>query len=62
VLTTAYLGIPETFKVREWETELITTGRSQGRTLVRAGGRRITALDTVDTGRFYEYMLEQWAR
>jgi purine nucleosidase len=62
VLTTAYLGIPETFQVREWETELIATGRSQGRTLVHPGGRHITALDTVDTGRFYEYMLEQWAR
>ena len=62
VLTTAYIGIPEIFTLREWETELIATGVSQGRTGLKAGGRRITALDTVDTGRFYDYMLQQWAR
>jgi len=62
VLTTAYLGVPEIFQTREVETELIPTGTAQGRTAVRPGGRRITALATVDTDRFYEYMLAQWAR
>jgi inosine-uridine nucleoside N-ribohydrolase len=28
--------------VREWESELIATGPSQGRTVVHAGGQRIT--------------------
>jgi len=62
VPTTAYLGVPEIFQTRQVETELIPTGAAQGRTAVRAVGRRITALASVDTARFYEYMLAQWAR
>lgn len=62
VLTTAYLGRPEYFTLREWETEIITEGRSQGRTLVKAGGRKIRALDTVDLDKFYAYMLDAWKR
>jgi purine nucleosidase len=62
VLTTAYLGVPEIFQTRECETELIATGLSQGRTQLHPGGRRLTAMATVDTARFYDYMLQQWAR
>jgi len=62
VLTTAYLGAPELFQVRECETELVPAGVSQGRTRLLAGGRRVTAMATVDTARFYDYMLAQWAR
>lgn len=62
VLTTAYLGHPEFFTLKDYETEIVTTGRSQGRTLVKPGGRKIAALDTVDLPRFYSYILEAWRR
>jgi len=61
VLATAYLGHPE-FYLREWETEIITTGVSQGRTKVVSGGRKIYAMDKVDKDAFYAYILQQWAR
>jgi purine nucleosidase len=62
VLTTAYLGRPDLFSLREWETAIVVEGRSQGRTLVKPGGRKVKALDTVDTEKFYAYILQQWAR
>ena len=62
VLTTAYLGRPDLFTLREWETEIVATGPSAGRTKVSPGGRVIRALDTVDVEGFYEYVLEQWRR
>ena len=62
VLTTAYLGHPEFFTLKEYETEIVTEGRSQGRTLVKSGGRKINALDSVDLDKFYAYMLEAWRR
>lgn len=62
VLATAYLGHPEFYQVQEWETEIITTGISQGRTKVVSGGRKILAMDQVDKDAFYAYILQQWAR
>ncbi len=62
LLTTAYIGHPEYFTSKEYETEIITHGKSQGRTLVKAGGRKIRALDTVDLTKFYSYVLESWRR
>jgi purine nucleosidase len=62
VLATAYLGHPEAFKLKELETEIITTGKSQGRTKVVAGGRKILAMDQVDKDWFYNYILQQWKR
>ncbi|MDZ8051372.1 MAG: nucleoside hydrolase [Aulosira sp. ZfuVER01] len=62
VLATAYLGHPEFYQLREWETEIITTGISQGRTKVVPGGRKIYAMDKVDKDAFYDYILQQWAR
>ncbi|MBD2451797.1 nucleoside hydrolase [Nostoc sp. FACHB-152] len=62
VLATAYLGHPEFYQLREWETEIITTGLSQGRTKVMSGGRKIYAMDQVDKDAFYDYILQQWAR
>jgi purine nucleosidase len=62
VLATAYLGHPEYYQLREWETEIITTGLSQGRTKVVSGGRKIYAMDKVDKEAFYAYILQQWAR
>lgn len=62
LLTTAWLGRPDLFTTREWETVLVRDGISQGRTKVEPGGRVITALDTVDVPAFYEYILQQFAR
>ncbi len=62
VLTTAYLGQPEMFNLREWETVIVTDGPSQGRTQIQPGGRKIQALDTVDLDRFYAYIFQQWSR
>jgi purine nucleosidase len=62
VLATAYLAHPEFYQLREWETEIITTGLSQGRTQVVSGGRKIYAMDKVDKEAFYAYILQQWAR
>ncbi len=62
VLTTAYLGRPDLFELREWETEIIPSGPSQGRTRVSPGGRKIQALDQVDVEGFYDYVVEAWAR
>ena len=62
VLTTAYIGRPDLYTVREWETVLIRDGISQGRTQIEPGGRKIMALETVDVPAFYAYILRQWAR
>ncbi|MGI2906192.1 nucleoside hydrolase [Tolypothrix sp. VBCCA 56010] len=62
VLATAYLAHPEFYQLREWETEIITTGLSQGRTKVVSKGRKISAMDKVDKEAFYNYILQQWAR
>lgn len=62
VLATSYLGRPDLFTLQEWESEIVTRGPSQGRTLVKPGGRKIRALHRVDTQAFYSYLLTQWAR
>ncbi len=62
VLATTYVGQPEMFELREWETVIITDGPSQGRTKVQPGGRKIRALDKVDLARFYAYIFQQWSR
>lgn len=62
VLTTSYLGKPEMFTLRAWETEIVTDGPSQGRTRVVPGGRPIQALDRVDLDQFYAYLFSQWSR
>ncbi len=62
VLATTYLAHPEFFQLREWESAIVTTGKSQGRTKVEPGGRKILAMDWVDRERYYTYILQQWAR
>ncbi len=62
ILTTAYIGRPEIFQLRNWETVIVTGGPSAGRTKVQPGGRKIRALDRVDLGQFYAYVLKQWTR
>ena len=62
VLATTYLAHPEFYQLREWETEIVTKGKSQGRTQVKAGGRIIQAMQQVDQTKYYAYILQQWAR
>jgi purine nucleosidase len=62
VLATAYLAHPEFYELREWETAIVTNGKSQGRTMVETGGRKIQAMDKVDKEQYYTYILQQWAR
>lgn len=62
VLATAYLAHPEFYQLREWETAIVTTGLSQGRTKIETGSRKIQAMDQVDKSSFYAYILQQWAR
>ncbi|HAX75156.1 MAG TPA: nucleoside hydrolase [Cyanobacteria bacterium UBA11372] len=62
ILATAYLAHPEFYQLREWETAIVTEGKSQGRTKIEPGGRKIMAMDKVDTESFYSYILEQLQR
>jgi purine nucleosidase len=62
LLATAYLAHPEFYELREWETVIVTTGKSQGRTKIEMGGRKIQAMDKVDQAKYYAYILQQWAR
>lgn len=62
VLATAYLGRPDLFEVGDRETVIITTGLSQGRTKPETGGKKIRVMHKVDKERFYDYILQQWAR
>jgi purine nucleosidase len=62
VLATAYLGHPEFYELRDWETVVLTSGKSQGRTQVKSGGRAIQAMNKVNKEHYYAYILQQWAR
>ncbi|HAZ46034.1 MAG TPA: nucleoside hydrolase [Cyanobacteria bacterium UBA11369] len=62
ILATAYLAHPEFYQLREWETAIVTSGKSQGRTKIEPGGRKIMAMDKVDTESFYSYVLQQLKR
>lgn len=62
VLATAYLAHPEFYELHEWETAIVTSGKSQGRTKVVTGGRMIQAMDKVNQEKYYTYILRQWAR
>ena len=62
VLATAYLGQPEFFKLKQIQTEIITEGKSQGRTKIVSSGRKVSVMDKVDKEAFYSYILRQWKR
>ncbi|NQE37452.1 Non-specific ribonucleoside hydrolase RihC [Microcoleus sp. IPMA8] len=42
ILATAYLARPEFYQLREWETEIVTEGISQGRTKIKMKGEKFT--------------------
>ncbi|MEM8676672.1 MAG: nucleoside hydrolase [Cyanobacteria bacterium P01_G01_bin.67] len=61
ILATTYLARPELYQVEVKETDIITTGISQGRTILKAGGRKINVMTQVDREKFYSYLLQQLA-
>ena len=62
VLATAYLGCPELFTTAEIETDIITAGSSQGRTIIKSGGKKTRVMTAVDRDKFYDYLLAQFRR
>lgn len=61
VLATAYLARPEFYQIEEQETDIITTGINQGKTILQPGGKRIKVMTKVDQAAFYNYLLQQLA-
>jgi purine nucleosidase len=51
-----------TYELQEWETVIVTTGKSQGRTPVGAGSRKMQAMDKVNREKYYPYIMQQWTR
>ncbi len=51
---------PEFYQVGVYETKIVATGVSQGRTLIEPGGRQIFVMEKVDQDSFYSYLLEQF--
>ena len=62
ILATAYLARPELYQIVEQETDIIPTGISQGKTIIKAGGRKIRVMTQVNKEKFYAYLLEQFAQ
>ncbi|MEM8828649.1 MAG: nucleoside hydrolase [Cyanobacteria bacterium P01_G01_bin.19] len=62
ILATAYLARPELYRVEERETDIVTAGASQGRTILKSGGRKIKVMTEVNKTEFYKYLLQQFAR
>lgn len=62
VLATAYLGCPDLYQVGTAETQIVTTGTSQGKTEILPGGRKIQVMEKVDRAGFYQYLLQQWQK
>ncbi len=62
ILATAYLARPELYEIEQKETDIITTGASQGRTILKSGGKKIKVMTEVNKEEFYSYLLHQFAR
>ena len=61
ILATAYLARPELYQIVEQETDIISTGISQGRTILKAGGRKVNVMTQVNKEKFYSYLLRQFS-
>jgi purine nucleosidase len=59
ILATVYLARPGFYSVEEIETDIITTGISQGKTIIKPGGKKIQIMTKVDKTSFYNYLLQQ---
>ncbi len=61
ILATAYLARPQLYQTKEHETDIIATGISQGRTILKSGGKKIKVMTQVNKEKFYNYLLQQFA-
>ena len=61
ILATAYLARPELYQIIEQETDIISTGISQGRTILKAGGRKVNVMTQVDKEKFYSYLIQKFS-
>ena len=61
ILATAYLARPELYTIEAKETDIISTGISQGKTILKPGGKKIKVMTEVDREKFYDYLLQQFA-
>jgi purine nucleosidase len=62
VLTTAYLGAPQLFTVRDETVRVETAGASMGRTLRDPSGRSVQVLANVQHQAFWDEIARRWAR
>ena len=62
VLATTYLAHPEWYRLKTYQTRVITGGASQGRLKITPGGREIQVMEDVNRELFYHYLLRQWRR
>ena len=60
VLATAYLGCSELFTTQEIATDIVFSGYSQGRTIIKPEGKKIKVMTAVEQDKFYSYLLEQF--
>jgi purine nucleosidase len=60
ILATAYLARPEFYTVVDRETDIIAAGISQGKTILKSGGKKIQVMTEVNKSQFYSYLLEQF--
>ncbi|MGF1589558.1 MAG: nucleoside hydrolase [Pleurocapsa sp.] len=61
ILATAYLACPQLYQTEEQETDIIATGVSQGRTVLKSSGKKVKVMTQVDKEKFYDYLLQQFA-
>jgi purine nucleosidase len=59
-LATGYLARPQLYEIREREVDIVTTGISQGRTLISPGGKKIQVMSAVNKEEFLNYFLQQF--
>lgn len=62
ILATAYLARREFYDLESYETDIITDGISQGKTVLQPGGRVIQVMTQVKRKLFYDYLLEQFKK
>lgn len=62
VLTTAYLGVPQLFTVRDETVRVEIAGASMGRTVRDPAGRKVQVLCDVQHQAFWDEIARRWAR
>ena len=58
VLTTAIIGRPDLVSSRKVASDVIASGPSQGKTVLKDNGREVTVVDDVQRDAFFAYLYE----